>query len=109
MRWAAPYYLAIALAAGTLAGSSSSQAEPKGTVHHVKIKNMVFDPPVVKAKAGDQIIWTNEDIFPHTVTSQQFDSGGIASGKTWTVTLKGFDEISYKCSYHPTMVAHIRK
>jgi plastocyanin len=99
--------LSLCLMMGTLLGSALSHGKQKESRHQVKIRDMVFVPPLVKAKPGDEVTWTNEDIYPHTVTSQHFDSGEIAPGKTWTMTIKEGDMIAYKCSYHPTMIARI--
>jgi plastocyanin len=73
--------------------------------HEIRIENMRFSPESVQVAIGDQLVWTNSDLFPHTVTSKEFDSGPIAPGKTfrWRATKAG--GISYVCAYHPTMKA----
>ncbi|HET9238246.1 MAG TPA: plastocyanin/azurin family copper-binding protein [Oligoflexus sp.] len=100
--------LSVCFAAGNLFTSAVGHGKPNREIHHVRIKNMVFEPALLQAKAGDMIQWTNEDIVPHTATGPNFDSGPIAPGVTWTVTLNEAGIIAYKCSYHPTMVARVQ-
>src|SRR5207244_2925921 len=44
--------------------------------------------PTITVKAGQPVVWTNNDAVPHTVTSDTglWDSGDIAQGGTYTLT-----------------------
>lgn len=68
----------------------------------VLIENMAFNPQEVTVHPGDQIIWKNKDLVPHTVTSD-FDSGAIDPEHTWTLHVKSARSRHYKCRFHPTM------
>jgi plastocyanin len=100
-------YAAIALAVlmsgcdrETPATSQTNQA----TVVKVAMHNMQFSPAAVDIKKGDVIEWTNDDITPHTATSPTFgDSGAIAPGKSWRHTFIQGGNLSYACTFHPTM------
>jgi plastocyanin len=83
---------------------------PKPTTYHVSIENMQFQPDVVSAARGDSIVWTNKDLFPHTVTSKSgaFDSHEIKPGESWTYRAAKAGESGYVCSLHPTMQALLR-
>lgn len=74
----------------------------------ISIKNFSFSPSIVTIKIGTTITWTNNDSVLHTVTSiDNFDSGNIAQGKTFSYT---FDEVGifeYLCTIHPYMQGKI--
>lgn len=72
----------------------------------VKIENMKFDPQTVTVAAGDKVVWTNDDLVPHTVTSDDgsFHSETIAPNQSWKFTAKKKGHFSYKCSFHPVML-----
>ncbi|TFZ07605.1 cupredoxin domain-containing protein [Ramlibacter humi] len=72
--------------------------------HTVTIENMKFQPEALQVKKGDQVIWLNKDLVPHTATAAgKFDSGAIASGKSWRWTAKSAGTVAYVCTYHPGM------
>ena len=83
---------------------------PNPVTYHVNIENMQFQPDVITVAPGDSIVWTNKDLFPHTVTSKsgEFDSHEIKPGETWTYRAAKAGEADYVCSLHPTMHAVLR-
>ena len=64
-----------------------------------------FQPKKVTVRAGDSVVWTNRDLFPHTVVSKTagIESREIASGASWTFTPKMPGEFEYVCTLHPVM------
>ncbi len=76
----------------------------------VTIENLQFSPTVLSVRRGDHVVWTNKDLFPHTVTAtnKAFDSGGIAAGGTWNYVATLAGEYSYGCAYHPTMKGSLK-
>jgi plastocyanin len=78
-------------------------AEPK--VHMVIMEALKYAPPVIEVAAGDTVVWTNKDPFPHTVTAEnrRFDSGGIAPNHSWKFKTKEKGIFPYVCTFHPTM------
>jgi plastocyanin len=84
---------------GSIAGASSPRQEII-----VKIEGMQFNPKVVTAGKGQKIKWINQDLVPHTVTSNgAFDSKTIPPGESWILKLKKTGHFDYKCQFHPTM------
>ena len=68
-----------------------------------------FMPASITVHPGDRVEWTNKDLFPHTVTatakgrSQKpvFDSGAIASGASWALTVSNTTgAFDYICIFH---------
>jgi plastocyanin len=50
--------------------------------------------------------WANNDLTPHTVTSQnggEFDSGSIEVDASWSHTFGQTGTFPYYCSFHPEM------
>ena len=86
----------------------STAADPNApVVAHVAMKNMKFSPATIEIKKGDTVEWTNEDITPHTATSAQFDSGSLASDKSWKHTFTEAGSFPYGCTFHPDMKADV--
>jgi plastocyanin/uncharacterized membrane protein len=79
------------------------------TAKTVVIKQMQFQPSQLSVEPGDTITWKNEDIFTHTVTSDDgsFDSGPIEPGKSWTTTITKAGTLGYHCRPHPNMKAAV--
>lgn len=83
---------------------------PKGTsVPGCEKANLCYDPPDVTIFVGGEIIWRNDDLSPHTVTSGIvltgpdgiFNSGLISTGKTFSYRFDKSGEFSYFCMIHP--------
>jgi len=95
---------ALALALTVVGGSVVAQHKAKSTTHTVSIKGFEFAPKQLKVRTGDTVIWTNEDIVPHTATAKsRFDSKEIASKNSWTYKITRKGRFLYTCMYHPTM------
>lgn len=72
--------------------------------HTVAIRAMQFDPVDVQVAVGDVIVWTNEDIVPHTATAAGvFDSQQLSSKQQWRYTVTTAGSLPYTCTFHPTM------
>lgn len=101
-RWAMLPAAGFLLGAGALPHAASD-----GDVHMVTIEAMRFSPPALEVRAGDTVVWKNNDPFPHTVTASDgsFDSGSIDSGSAWQYTAKAAGTHPYVCTLHPTMKA----
>jgi plastocyanin len=85
----------------TVAGAGGDQ---------VAIQGFVFDPETIEVSAGDEVAWTNQDPETHTVTAEDgsFDSGPIAPGKGFSVTVDETGTVTYVCAIHPSMKGTIR-
>jgi plastocyanin len=96
-----------ALVAAVGLAPMATPARPKPTRHLITIEAVRFQPQSITVKAGDVVVWTNKDPFPHTATSKaaSFDSHPIAPDASWTYTATKRGEFSYVCTLHPTMTA----
>ena len=85
-------------------------ASPADRTTTVVIKQMHFNPAELNVKPGDTIVWKNEDIFAHTVTSDdgRLDSGLIEPGKSWATTVQSEGTLKYHCRPHPNMRASLQ-
>jgi len=68
-----------------------------------------FIPASITVRPGDRVEWTNNDLFPHTVTATAkrpdqkpiFDSGAVAPGTSWALTVSGTaGAFDYICIFH---------
>jgi plastocyanin len=103
---------AIAAAAVLLLpwSSQGAAAARKPTIHRLTIDATAFTPELLTVRAGDTIVWTNNDPFPHTVTSEAggFDSKVIAPGQSWRYKAVKKGEFPYACTLHPSMKARLK-
>jgi plastocyanin len=85
-----------------------SSSTPSG--NSVSIVNMSFSPGTITVAINSTVTWTNNDGVAHTVTSTTpglFDSGSLASGKTFSYTFSVAGTYAYKCSFHSSMLGTI--
>lgn len=77
--------------------------------HLVEIRDFVFAPAKLRVAPGDIIHWLNLDIVPHTATADDgsWDSGEIAPGGDWRLTVGETTPGPYLCRYHPIMTGRI--
>ena len=90
---------------------------PQGPVFDIAILegsdvpgNPDYDPDVADVPRGSSVVWTNEDVVIHTVTSaadqgELFDSGLMEKDATFTVETADLEpgEYEYICIVHPAM------
>ena len=90
-----------------LQGGARTEALAAPTTHTIVIADMKFAPETLTVKSGDSVVWVNKDFFPHTATAQDksFDSGDIATNKSWKYVATKKGAFSYICTLHPTMKA----
>ncbi|WP_246723631.1 cupredoxin family copper-binding protein [Rhizobium sp. ARZ01] len=74
------------------------------TEHQITIAGMKFIPASIQLKAGDVVVWKNDDIFRHTATAR---AGSFnvdlppKAEKRETITVAGVTD--YYCRFHPAM------
>ena len=82
---------------------------PKPATHAVTIKGFAFGPAALTVKAGDTVVWTQEDSAPHNIVADDGSSTGplLSPGQTYTriFTTKGV--FAYHCGPHPFMKASV--
>lgn len=77
--------------------------------HEVVITKFKFVPARLSAKPGDVIVWTNNDVAPHTATAldKAWDTGTIKSGQSKSVSVSQAMAGAYLCRFHPQMKADL--
>jgi plastocyanin len=91
--------------------SSTNSTNPTSTgttpvnAASVTIQNFAFSPATVYVKIGGTVTWTNKDATPHTATDLggSFDSGSLATDKTYSATFATAGTYTYHCSIHSMM------
>lgn len=82
-------------------------AEPVG----LDIAGFAYCPANVTVAAGAEVVWTNSDLAPHTVTYDGpeglVDSGTLAQGQTWSTRFGQPGTYRYYCRFHPGMTGTI--
>jgi plastocyanin len=72
----------------------------------VTMKDIKFNPALVRIKSGQTVTWTNDDTVGHDVTADSFKSGsagGIGGGQTFKHTFTKPGTFTYVCTVHPGM------
>ncbi|MGE5431986.1 MAG: plastocyanin/azurin family copper-binding protein [Syntrophomonadaceae bacterium] len=82
-----------------------------GSTNQVVMQNSSFSPASLTVTAGTTVTWTNKDSYDHTVTSGtpsapdgKFDSGNIASNKTFSFKFDTKGTYNYYCKIHPEIM-----
>ena len=84
---------------------NTSQTE----VTQVSIKQFAFTPNSLTIPVGGTVMWTNNEIIPHTVTADDgsFTSDTLSKGDTFSHTFKTAGTVKYHCTYHTNMIAEV--
>ncbi len=76
--------------------------------------NECYFPYELSVAVGTTVIWINDDIAPHTVTSGNFpehdglfDSSVFMSGDTFEITFSDAGTFDYYCFVHPWMAGTV--
>ena len=77
--------------------------------HHVRILKFNFHPQELPVMPGDTIVWTNQDIAPHTATAadKSWDTGTIKTGESKNILVTPGMAANYVCRFHPKMKASV--
>ena len=73
--------------------------------HEVSIESLQFKPATLTIKAGEKVIWTNNDDRDHTVIAKGggFKSGVIHRGESFSFSFEKSGNFAYGCRLHPRM------
>lgn len=73
----------------------------------VAIRDVSFDPPTLRVRVGDTVVWQNLDPYSHTVTSDDglFDSGFLGQGESWSIPFDEPGTYAYHCTPHASQRA----
>lgn len=82
-----------------------------GATIPVSIQGFAFQPASIAARAGDTVIFTNNDAVTHTVTQDPlgsgFQSAPIDPGTTYTLSIDQPGTYPFFCTIHPGMTGTI--
>ena len=95
----------VAQTAATTPAAAQAHENPAG-ITQVTIRLVKFSPATIEIKTGQTVEWTNDDLTPHTVTSQgagDLSSGSIDAGASWRYTFTKAGSFQYYCTFHPEM------
>ena len=92
------------ISCGKSNGYSSSNPPAGGsTGSGISMMNMTYSPATKTVAKGTVVVWTNNDGYAHTVTSNDgttFNSGNIDAGKTYSYTASVAGTFEYHCTIH---------
>lgn len=104
-------------ATGALAADKVTPAEavvaatevPEGAIV-VNIDKMKYDNTDLKVKAGDTVVWINQEAMPHNVDFQpgvaaekELKGPMLKKGESFSITFNEAGEFPYHCTPHPFM------
>jgi plastocyanin len=95
----------VAQTAATVPAPAQTHENLAG-ITQIAIRLVKFSPETIEIKAGQTVEWTNDDLTPHTVTSQgagDLNSGSIDAGASWRHTFTKAGRFQYYCTFHPEM------
>jgi plastocyanin len=105
---AVTFAVAVSLIVCAIGLAAGERAKPK--TYTVTIEGMRFQPESLTVARGDTVVWVNNDLVPHTATSEagSFDSQIIQAEMSWKLTASKKGEFAYTCTFHPTMKATLQ-
>lgn len=72
----------------------------------VNIRNLAFNPKILKIKAGTKVTWINDDPMAHTIASDSdniLNSPTLSSGQSFNFTFNNIGTTNYHCNIHKSM------
>jgi plastocyanin len=101
--------MAVGVALVVILGLTQVPAVGSPSTVFINIQNFAFSPNVITIPIGTTVVWVNNDIRDHTVTSTDglFDSGILTPGTSFELTFSSPGTYNYFCSFHPFMVARV--
>jgi plastocyanin len=109
-----PVAVTPAVQPATAAGGAGTPAAPRAPVGAtVRMRELLFQSPVVHVRAGQAVQWINTDPVDHTVV-QDLGPGGaptplfashrIPPGGTYRVVFHTPGTVAFVCTLHPTIM-----
>ena len=96
------------------AGTVAPAVQPAGSVApaavKVTIRSLKYFPDTIQITTGETVEWMNNDLTPHTVTSDpggELNSGSIDVGATWRHTFTQPGTFAYFCTFHREMKGNV--
>src|SRR5260370_32103512 len=99
-----PVALVMLILTCILAAAADKPADKKAAQRHeLSISALQFKPATLKIKAGDTVVWTNNDDRDHTVAAKagSFKSENLRPGENFEHTFAPTGKFSARSSYRP--------
>ena len=101
-----------------MSSQTSAISTPSNAVHVNIVQgagsdesSLGFSPSTITVVIGvnNTVIWTNDDVVPHTVTADDgtYSSGNMNPGDSFAYTFTTPGTYTYHCSYHSWMKATV--
>lgn len=109
----------IALSVVIIFSSCEKEDEPDNTAtnnpggnpvsNQISMRASTFTPRSVTISVGTTIVWTNNDVLAHTVTSNSgaFKSGTMSPNESFSFTFQSAGNYAYTCEIHPAMTGTV--
>jgi plastocyanin len=88
-------------------GATEQTMQTESGAADVTIVDFAYSPLDIAVDVGTTVIWTNQDAVQHTVTGENFSSGTLNSGDTFSHTFETVGTFEYTCSFHPQMKGRV--
>ncbi|MBI4150794.1 cupredoxin family copper-binding protein [Candidatus Woesearchaeota archaeon] len=75
--------------------------------HIVTINKFKFSPSSITIKAGETVLWKNQESVSHTVAVDGAESNELFEGDTWSHTFTTAGTFDYVCGIHPSMTGSV--
>jgi plastocyanin len=103
----------MTLTAAFLAGGVAAYAVAAYAAEHtIGQKGKVFSQAELAIKAGDSVVFVNDDNIPHNVMSMdadnKFNLGSLRPGASTPVTFKSPGNVEVICAIHPSMKMRVK-
>jgi len=89
---------------------SSSENNSTTPSANIEIRSFAFVPSEITINVGNTLTWVNNDLVPHTITSDsgtELNSPTLSKGKTFSYTFNTAGTYEYHCSIHSSMKGKI--
>jgi plastocyanin len=90
----------------TVSETGSPRSADVAAGSQVTIETVKYSPDAIEIKTGETVVWINNDLTPHTVTSQsggELNSGSIEPGTSWSHKFAQAGTFPYYCTFHTEM------
>ena len=84
-------------------------ADDTQSIVEVRISDFAFVPKRLEISSGDIVIWTNDDLVPHTATALDgsWETETITTGNKARLVFSTPGDFDYVCAFHPHMTGFI--
>jgi plastocyanin len=87
--------------AAEMLAEATAESSSEELTQEVSISNFAFDPMELSVEKDTTVTWVNRDSVVHTITGDDFSSGTLDSGESYSFTFKQDGTYDYYCAFHP--------